>query len=342
MRTALRGVMYGWLLWCLAGDSIAQQRSGLLLTTTTVSGDASQPFHTYWVTRDGGQVKVVDGMRLLVPRQVGWWEIGITELIHVNSPARGEVLWAAPIGSHPPRTHTVPVSDDDTCTDDLSTYSISWVGVDFVALQHAYESTCGAHPVSGAESFVAKLDDLRQTRGEKRPQLKLSEIAGSEAARAMELGAEAANLRVAKGDENPIKADDTGWIVVRSKGRYRLLGATPVEHGRGGQTYDIPFDPPKSLTGTNNLSIGWDTVLDKSPDALDAYTSPNGDLLAIVTSRYLSLFDVKQGAIGERLGRIGLDSPTVIAAEWAIWTEVDRWDAIVTPLLKEAPFKPEQ
>ena len=248
-------------------------------------------------------------------------------------------MWASPVGSPPPRSHVLPISDDDACSDDLSTYSVSWVGVDFVSLQHAYESTCGAHPVSGAESFVARVDDLRQIKGERRPQLKLSQMAGPEAASAMALGAEVANQRVTKQDEDTVKANDTAWTIVRSKGHCRLLGATPVERGHGGQTYDIPFDPPKSIVGTNDLSIGWDTVLDKSPDALDAYTSPNGDLLAIVTPRYLTFFDVKQGAITERLGRVALDSPTVIAAQWAIWTEVDRWDATIAPLLREAATK---
>jgi hypothetical protein len=337
---AMRSVFYVVLVICAAANGLAQQKAGLLLTTTSASSDSQQPFHAYWITRDGAQVQVVEGMRLLVPRKTGWWEVGITELTRVNSPAESETLWAAPFGTRRPRKHVIPVSDDEACMDDMSTYSVSWVGTDFVALHHGYESSCGTHPISEEESFVANLDDLRNSEQERHARLRLSEVGGADAAKAMEFGAEVANSRATAERDTPVAATDNAWMVIRSKGRYRLLGTTPVEHGHGGDTYDIPLDPPKTLIGSNDLSIGWDAILDNQPDALDAYTSPNSDTVVVITPRYLMVFDVKEQQIGTRVSRIPIESSAVIAAQWAIWTEVDRWSDTVVPALREAPYQP--
>jgi len=325
-----------------AGSGVrAQQKSGLLLTTASGSADG-QRFHAYWITRDGPQVQITEGLRLLVPRKSGWWEVGVTTLTRVNSAARSEAVWTAPVGEKRRTTHVIPVSDDDRCADDISAYSLSWVGTDFAALQHGYESTCGAHPVSGEESFVARLEDLRRKDQDLRPVLPLSEVAGAEAVGAMKLGADVADLRDAPNpSEDPanpaLTASETSWIVVRTKGHYRLLGTSVLEHGHGGETYAVPIDPPKTLVGADDLAVGWDSILEKLPDASDAYTSPDGDLLVLITPHFLSIFEVQNKQIGKRLARVGLEAAAVISAQWAPSGSVDGWNTTLVPLLQEAP-----
>lgn len=334
----------GCVAWMLLGAAVglAQEKSGLLLTVTSTSGDSQQRFHSYWIARDGAQVQVTDGMRLLVPRKAGWWEIGILGLTRMNSSARSEIVVAAPLGAHYRRSHVIPVSDDNTCPDEISTYSVSWVGSDFAALHHAYESSCGAHPVSGEESFMVKLESLRREDEQTPAQLKLSEAAGESAVTAMKLGADVANTRAAQksGEDDgtlPIVANENSWLVIRSKGHYHLLGTTSMEHGQGGDSYDVPLDPPQLLVGGDALAVGWDAVLDKVPDATDAYTSPDGDLAVVVNSRYVSVFVVRDKKIDKRLARFAIESASVIAAQWSTGANVDRWNETLVPLLKATP-----
>lgn len=322
----------------------AQQKTGLLLTTAAASSDAQQPFHAYWITRDGTQVNIAEGMRLLIHRKTGWWEVGLTELKHVNSSARSQSIWAAPLGSERPRVHVIPVSDDDPCPDDINTYSLSWAGDDYATLQHGYVSTCGGTSRSGEESFVVRLDDLRRLDQEQRPRLPLADIVGSEAEQAMQLGAQAEEIRSDESDSNsgPVVPLDEFWIVLRSKGHSRLLGTSPVVRGRGGNTYDIPYDPPSSLIGDDKLMVHWDAVLDQQPDALDAYTSPDGALLAIVSPRYLSLYELKEQQIGARVARIQVESSAVVSAQWATAADVDRWNETLVPALAKSPYQPQK
>src|SRR5581483_4358433 len=206
----------------LTASGFAQQKAGLLLTTASSAGDA-QEFHGYWVVRDGNSVKVLTGERLLVPRKSGWWEMGITRLTRVGSETLSARVWAAPLGQPMAKTHVIPMSDDDTCPDDMNTYTVSWVGTEFAALQHDYESNCMGHSVSRGESYVVKLDDLWEKNEGNAVRWKISDAAGPAAGKAMREGA------AEKENEDPdeaIEADEAAWIVTRDKGHYRLLGTT--------------------------------------------------------------------------------------------------------------------
>jgi hypothetical protein len=326
--------------------AVGQQKSGLLLTTVS-SASSEQRFHSYWITRDGASVQVVEGMRMLVPRKTAWWEVGIAVQKHVNSESANETVWAAPVGSEHPRSHSAALTDDDHCADDLNTYFVSWVGTEFASIHYGFESTCGPHPTSGSNSFMVRLDDLQHFDHESRAHLSLADLAGPAAGEAMKLGAEVAESRAPQAAENeeepsPLTSQEDSWIVVRAKGHYQLLGTTPESRGHGGETYDIPYDPPASLVGANELAVAWDAILDKVPEALDAYTSPDGDLLVVIAPRFLSVFEVKEQKIGARLSRVPMESSAVIAAEWSVGARVDRWNPTLVQLLKEAPYTPQK
>ncbi|HEY3926768.1 MAG TPA: hypothetical protein VGL89_00200 [Candidatus Koribacter sp.] len=312
------------MLALLTATGLSQQKAGLLLTTASSVGDA-QEFHGYWIVRDGSSVDVTTGDRLLVPRKSGWWELGITQLTRVGSQTRSARVWAAPFGQPRAKTHVMPMSDDDTCPDDMNTYTVSWVGTDFAALQHDYESSCMGRSVSRGQSFVVRLDDLREKNDVNAQRLKISELAGEDARKAMGDGAAA----VSSDDENEISADEESWIVSRERGHYRLLGTVERDMESGGQTYDVPLDPPKTLVGPDALAVGWDAVLHKVPDAVDAYTSPAGDWLVIVTPHSLQVFTLDQGKIGERLKRVQIESPAVVAAQWALGEDLNAWGEVV-------------
>jgi hypothetical protein len=192
-----------------------------------------------------------------------------------------------------------------------------------------------------------RLDDLQHFDHESRAHLSLADLAGPAAGEAMKLGAEVAESRAPQAAENeeepsPLTSQEDSWIVVRAKGHYQLLGTTPESRGHGGETYDIPYDPPASLVGANELAVAWDAILDKVPEALDAYTSPDGDLLVVIAPRFLSVFEVKEQKIGARLSRVPMESSAVIAAEWSVGARVDRWNPTLVQLLKEAPYTPQK
>lgn len=323
----------------LSGCGLAQSPSGLLITTTSTSSDSIQQFHSYWITREGAEINVVEGSRLLVPRKAGWWEVGVTSLKRVDSSAQSNKLWAVPVGTPRARTHVIPMSDDTACPGDLNTLSLSWVGTDYVALLHDYESTCGNGPArSGVEEFTARLEDLSNKDVDYPTHLKLSDVTGLGAEKAMQFGAEVVNVRKPAHDEaESLEAHEDLWIVSRTKGHYRLSGTTPQIHGHSGDSYDIPLDPPKSLVGTDELAVGWDVILDKQPDALDAYTSPSGDLLVIVTGRALWVYEIRDQKMGALLKRVNTESPAVVEAQWASAGEVAQWNESLVPLLTTSP-----
>ncbi|ABF40965.1 hypothetical protein Acid345_1964 [Candidatus Koribacter versatilis Ellin345] len=329
MKRALLALVAGLLLPLSA---FAQSKSGLLLTTAAASSDAGQSFHSYWIVRDGSQVQVTEGNRLLTPRGAGWWELGITVLKHPTNESRNEVIWAGPAGSKHLRFHVIAFNPDEPCPDDINTYSLSWVGGDYATVQHAYVSNCGKKPTSGIQGFMVRLEDLTHGEQQLRAHIALRDVASDPAGDAMALGGEIANARgtLTTDSDNPV--EENSWIVVRNKGRYQLLGVTPEIKGQEGNTFDIPFDVPKEIAGRDDLAVGWDAVLDKDPETLDAYTSPDGSFVALVGPRYLSCYELADGKLGARLTRVPLASAGVVAAQWA--SDVEQWNQQLVPLLK--------
>ena len=312
-----------------------QSKSGLLLTTAA-SSEEGQRFHAYWITRDGEQVHVMEGERLLILRGSGWWEVGTTALKRATTQTSSEAVWAGPVGSPKRRTRVIAFTPEEPCADDINTYSVSWAGADFATLQHAYANTCGKNSVVGAQSYVVRLDELRNEEQQSRAHIPLRDVAGRAGESAMTLGAEIAKGRTT--GQHEIAPDESSWIVVRSKGRYRLLGVTAQDGAQDAGGYDIPVDPPRSLVGTNEMAVHWDSVLDKSPDALDAYTSPDASFLVIVKPHRLAMYEVSAGKIGRELSHVALASPSVVAAQWANSAEVESWSDSLRALMK-SPFQ---
>ncbi len=322
----------------VASAAWGQSRAGLLLTTTAASSEAGQKFHAHWIVREGARVEITEGNRLLTPRAAGWWELGITVLKHPTTEARNEVIWAGAAGTSHLRFHVMAFNPDEPCPDDINTYSLSWVGTDYAAVQHAYESTCGKKPVSGAEGFMVRLEDLTHEEQQLRPHIALRDVGGDAAADAMTLGLKIANARGSLASETTgADSDEHPWIVVRNKGSYQLLGMAAEVRSREGSSYDIPYDAPKEIVGGDQLAVGWDDVLDKDPETLDAYSSPDGSFVVVVGPRALTCYEVKDGKLGTRLARIPIASPSVVAAQWA--PDVERWNHDLISLLSSGAKK---
>src|SRR3569833_2100360 len=219
------------LVVLLTASSYAQNKAGLLLTVASSNSDGGQQFHSFWIVRDGADVRVIEGNRLLVRRQSGWWELGTTVLRRSMSAARSEVLWSGVLGTQKPKMRTVPYSADEPCLDDINTYTVSWVGAEYATVQHAYANSCNEKAVSGMDTFMVRLEELSRDSHELRPHLELRDIAGGQVDQARMLGLAIAKKRLtadqtAEGDQSGQAQGET-WIVVRSKGRYRLLGTSP-------------------------------------------------------------------------------------------------------------------
>lgn len=84
--------------------------------------------------------------------------------------------------------------------------------------------------------------------------------------------------------------------------------------------FNIKAIPSKDIVHYDELTIPWNAIKTKVPEAVDAFTSPNEDLVLIITHNNLLVYTVEQGFISELpLKKIQL-KPTekIIMLEWGI------------------------
>ena len=92
--------------------------------------------------------------------------------------------------------------------------------------------------------------------------------------------------------------------------------------------FDIKLLPPANLVFYDALYPGWQSIKDRVPNALDAFTSPNKDIAVVKTKSKLYIFGINGEQLNSiPLGEIALDEgTTIIMAEWATGFYVDDWE----------------
>lgn len=118
----------------------------------------------------------------------------------------------------------------------------------------------------------------------------------------------------------------------RSNGHWHLQGRINYHHNGTPENVDFNIDciPPDSLVSYDTLYLSWQSIRDRVPNAVDAFTSPNKDIAVIKTASKLYYF----GISGEQLDSVPLgetdlqEGTSVIMAEWATGFYVDEWEKI--------------
>lgn len=133
------------------------------------------------------------------------------------------------------------------------------------------------------------------------------------------------------------KVDLDNLSMVRKGGKWILQ--IPVyenyQHEGNGSTFYsvteyIPYECklPASLTVYDKLCVEWDQVVKAVPDAVDAFSSPQDDLLIVTTADKLIVFkdpmkDLNQQVLSVQLTK----NERVVLNQWAVDAYADKWES---------------
>lgn len=138
--------------------------------------------------------------------------------------------------------------------------------------------------------------------------------------------------------------DEKSFGLVRRNGYWAMKGR--INYNNQGkelyQDYNIKTIPPKELINYDDLSIPWSRIKGRFPNAVDAFMSPNEDIIIIVTRNDLLIYPVEDNDILlEELGRIKKDyTDKVVMAEWSVDRYTNLWeDEILKNKGKEIKYK---
>jgi hypothetical protein len=316
----------------LLGAPSAHVDSGVLLGLDDGAGD-NRRHRTFWIsTRNGHVSLVVLKGRLLVPRRDGFWWLSMDPADTEDVPA----MWR--VGARMPRRRVRPPTavardanghDETGCTEESRYRRVEFVSDRYLAIQEETFSECNWH---SNKSVMVQVLRYAPTNGS---------VGGPPvAASDLIVGADVNELRRAAAAADPDASQPArdvnlnSWSIQRGFGHWRARGAATIHDGsrEWRQDFDLPgrlhadgiLDPP--------IKPAWDTILDSVPDAIDAFASPAGGLLVVLTESEVRAYVPTADQLGRPVLRwINHDANhnNLVMAEWAIGRHVKRWDAVV-------------
>ncbi len=155
--------------------------------------------------------------------------------------------------------------------------------------------------------------------------LKVSDIIGEEGLRIFKEGAQSiikTNSSMLLNEESFGLARRNGYWIMKGRINYQSNDEELYKD------YNIKTIPPKELVNYDELAIPWNVIKSKIPEAIDAFTSPNEDIIIIVTRNNLLIYSINNHEISQKeLGRIKIDSSeNIVMAEWATGKYTMLWE----------------
>lgn len=313
-----------------AGAASAEPE-GLLLGLRSQPDPKERPqYSTHFIVWENDKVRVVEpswsgffkeGRGLMVARKTGFWQVDVVRVAY--SEFDDEYIVAEPVEKEVKLS--APVSRDGTeyreTTSDILFVSGHYVAVKEWGTMYGHGA---AHPIDVNGLRVYSLDDLSTP-------LPIDKVIGPEVAPAFARGA--ASYYASSNQEGlSSEADPIDWAVERGSGEWALkglLGYTCEAYRGVFGIFDVPFRAPSGPVEYDTLQPAWKIIKAKLPHALDAFSSPRGNLLAVlVPGRILFYSRPSEDSLGPLAGQLEIaQNSHAVVTQWAVGSYVQKWKA---------------
>lgn len=117
----------------------------------------------------------------------------------------------------------------------------------------------------------------------------------------------------------------------RRNGNWHLEGLlNEKESFDDSKLFDININPVPILINYDTLMVPWSQVSSLGRDVRDVVTAPNGKIAITLAKDKLSIYNITDGRLGERLGEVSINSDEkIVMAEWAVGDYVKYWNETV-------------
>ncbi len=274
-------------------------------------------YKTVWIAADAKELRpVLSRDDIYFPRKSGFWELQVKSGLN-----QGET--GAELSAHNAAVKDSAAADDkasaETASPATQSIVIDYIGNDYVTITNKIGAV--------SKLQVLPVDKLSSPIG-----IKVSDLLGAAGLTAYYSAREQALQTLHSQGITWIDEDvnEDNFGLTRKNGHWHLQGRINYQRNDILRTmeFNINFLPPANLIFYDTLYLSWQSVKDRVPNALDAFTSPAKDIAVIETKNKLYFF----GISGEQLDSIPLgeielkEGTSVIMAEWATGFYVDNWE----------------
>jgi hypothetical protein len=306
--------------------SAPQIQKGTLETTA---------YRTFWLRAQEDKIELAaEKTSLLVPRSDGFWRLDVKHSTYNNFTE--DFLWINPAPDPDGLPNPFLAEQEGIKAFDIAMLvkeqgieiplgeychghalrDILFVGSDYLSVGYIRNETCHGFIGGSADSALLMLamDDLESVN--------ISSLLEAEASTAF--------IRMAKelqeqyGETSGEWGDLSGGIV-REAGQWAVKGHFPIDKNKYTH-FSLPV-APTFLMRYDTLLPDWATIKTLVPQAIDAFSAPNEELLVVLTKTSLLVFTVADGKISSQAAlQLYLKQPVnVVMARWAEGQYVMNW-----------------
>ncbi|WP_352420617.1 hypothetical protein [Proteiniborus sp.] len=303
-------------------------RSGVLLGLR--SNDSNKySYRTIWISSNNKILNpVLETEGIIFPRRSGFWKIETKR--NIESERIEDFLFAYNIST-----------DNIDEVKELQIDYLNWLGklgqihkrIDYIGNDYVSIEAVGngSYEHNGKKWYENTLNILPIDSLSSKKNVKFTDISGEEDFSSLKLGIEKITdkLKIKESDLiNKEKFLDS-FGLERKMGHWVFKGRINYmfDDGFHFADYNINIIPPYKLVFYDDLNIPWTNIKNRVPEAIDAFTSPNRDIVLVFTRKEIMVYGIEKGEIGKApLKRIDLkDNEAVIMAEWATGDYVENW-----------------
>ncbi|MFB6365968.1 hypothetical protein ACFCP7_18195 [Paenibacillus elgii] len=145
------------------------------------------------------------------------------------------------------------------------------------------------------------------------------------------------------GHAEPAAADLSGesWTIARKQGKWSAQlasydgQASGTAEGTAYRLREVPLALPQSVVSHDELAVPWRDIVRVQPGAVDAFSSPNHDMVAVVTEQNIIIYPYADQWIPIPLMTLPLQpKESVVMIQWAMGSYVELWKRQVKAYLQ--------
>jgi hypothetical protein len=305
-----------------AGEAVASALLVGLRNDAEESGGNNSSYRTVLIAPDRGKLAVVaEGGGILMPYKQDFWKI---EPVKTRSGGSLRLIaYNAENGSAPKSAQSLSAERSSV------NEKLLYVGNQYVSLAQLRGSEDGS--AVREYRFVKTVEQLAadSLRPESDPAAE-SHVAFEELF---------AGRKVGKGADALRQAQTEQWSIVRQPGQWvgvKFAGSTSLKPVDAASAEPVGTELPETVVKSDRLAVSWEDILRLEPAAEDAFTSPNGDLLAVVLQNAIDIYPYKQkDAAQQKLTLELAPAESVIMVQWAASESyVESWKERVSAILE--------
>ncbi len=283
-------------------------------------------YKTIWIRSENRNITKYELDKLLVPRKNGFWtaevdredktfsvrdkivltpQFSVTDLDELTELAEEMEIAIARMSSAP----MALVADKPKILKD-----ISFIGNDYISIEKTEVDNKNKKTLE-----IYALDNIEEERS-----MKLSDII------------EDGELLFNEGSQNiqslgeNVVLNESNVGLVRKNGYWILKGRINYRQNEEElhKDFNLKAIPPHSMVSYDELTIPWDVISSQFPGAIDVFSSPNEEIIIVVTNTELQVYPIDNGDIAslDPISTVKIpNNASIIMSEWALGRYPNIW-----------------